>query len=39
MDKLYKKDAAFLAGYAYSAARLQSAYDECKAKYDALSLD
>ena len=36
---LAKLDAQLLAGYAYSAARLQSAYDECKAKYDALTVD
>lgn len=30
-------DARFLAGYALDATRLQAAYDECKAKYDALT--
>lgn len=34
---LAKLDAQLLAGYAHSAARLQSAYDECKAKYDAVA--
>lgn len=29
-------DARFLAGFALDAARLQAAYDECKAKYEVL---
>ena len=34
---LARLDAELLTGYAFAAARLQSAYDECKAKYNALS--
>lgn len=33
---LARPDAAFLAGYAADAARLQTAVDECKARYNAL---
>lgn len=34
---LARLDAGLLTGYAYAAARLQLAYNECKARYDALT--
>ena len=34
---LARLDAGLLTGYAYAASRLQLAYNECKARYDALT--